>query len=105
MTKAIFRHIKQHLEHKIDVSTLSEEQQRFHYFSIHDLNKDNNIDGIEILKALTHDHSSGPGSGAPVVDEESYVSMIDTVLRDMDFNGDGYIDFAEYMKQTDLLKK
>lgn len=40
-----------------------------------------------------------------MVDEESYVSMIDTVLRDMDFNGDGYIDFAEYMKQTDLLKK
>ncbi|KAK5981241.1 Multiple coagulation factor deficiency protein 2 [Trichostrongylus colubriformis] len=55
-------HIKQHLEDKIDVSKLSEEQQRFHYFSISDLNKDNLIDGNEVLKALTHDHSGNTGT-------------------------------------------
>ncbi|VDP10834.1 unnamed protein product [Heligmosomoides polygyrus] len=64
---------------------------------MYDLNKDHRLDGIDILKAVTDDHSSG-GSGAPVADEDHYVSMIDSVLKEMDFNGDGYIDFAEYMK-------
>lgn len=44
------------------------------------------------------------GSGAPVADEDHYVSMIDSVLKEMDFNGDGYIDFAEYMKATNTSK-
>ncbi|WKY12215.1 hypothetical protein Q1695_003642 [Nippostrongylus brasiliensis] len=88
-------HIKQHLEDKIDVSKMTEEQQRFYYFSMSDLNKDNFIDGTEILKALTHDHSGGTGPGQPVVDEESYITMVDGVLKDMDFNGDGYIDFSQ----------
>ncbi|KAK6021524.1 EF hand, partial [Ostertagia ostertagi] len=93
-------HIKQHLEDKIDVSKLSEEQQRFHYFSISDLNKDNLIDGNEILKALTHDHSDDTGPGVPIQDEEAMIQMVDGVLADMDINGDGYIEFAEYMKKT-----
>lgn len=92
-------HIKQHLENKIDVSQLTEEQRRFHYFSMSDLNKDGNIDGTEILKALTHDHSEETGPGAPVTDEEHYITMVDAVLHDMDADGDGFIAFAEYMKK------
>ncbi|CAJ0919329.1 unnamed protein product, partial [Mesorhabditis belari] len=38
------------------------------------------------------------GPGNPVADEDSMVKMIDGVLEQMDINGDGYIDFAEYMK-------
>ncbi|CAJ0939400.1 unnamed protein product, partial [Mesorhabditis belari] len=95
-------HIKQHFEDKINVETMTEEQRRFHYFSMHDLNKDGMIDGTEIMKSLTHSHDAveeekrGPGN--PVADEDSMVKMIDGVLEQMDINGDGYIDFAEYMK-------
>lgn len=35
---------------------------RFHYFSMNDLDKDNRVDGIEILKALTHTHDPTLGS-------------------------------------------
>ncbi|KAK5976431.1 hypothetical protein GCK32_003662 [Trichostrongylus colubriformis] len=72
---------------------------RFHYFSISDLNKDNLIDGNEVLKALTHDHSGNTGPGVAIEDENAMVQMVDAVLADMDINGDGFIDFAEYMKE------
>lgn len=50
------------MEDKIDVNNMTEEQTRFYYFSMHDLNKDQVIDGIEILKALTHDHENEKGT-------------------------------------------
>ena len=34
----------------MDKTKLDDEQQKFHYFSMHDLNKDNLIDGLEIMK-------------------------------------------------------
>ncbi|CAI4223351.1 unnamed protein product [Auanema sp. JU1783] len=92
-------HIKQHLENKIEVEKLSEEQQRFHYFSMHDLNKDQYIDGIEIVKALTHDHENESGPGIRIDDEENIVTMVDGVLKDLDINGDGLIDYAEYSRK------
>ncbi|CAA96671.2 EF-hand domain-containing protein [Caenorhabditis elegans] len=93
-------HIKQHLENKIEVEKLTEEQQRFHYFSMHDLNKDNFIDGIEILKALTHTHDAhDSGHPVPVSDEAETERLVDAVLDDLDFNGDGVIDYGEYLKR------
>ncbi|CAJ0582721.1 unnamed protein product, partial [Mesorhabditis spiculigera] len=91
-------HIKQHFENKIDVEAMTEEQRRFHYFSMHDLDKDGKIDGIEIMKSLTHSHEGDQGAGTPISDEDAMIRMIDSVLEQMDINGDGYIDFAEYMK-------
>uniref|UniRef100_A0A7E4W881 EF-hand domain-containing protein n=1 Tax=Panagrellus redivivus TaxID=6233 RepID=A0A7E4W881_PANRE len=46
-------HIKMHLEDKIAVDDvdLDADTQRFHYFTMHDLNKDYTIDGIELIKA------------------------------------------------------
>ncbi|CAI5450882.1 unnamed protein product [Caenorhabditis angaria] len=94
-------HIKQHLENKIEVEKLSEEQQRFHYFSMHDLNKDNFIDGIEILKALMHEHTrtENDAPGRPVQNEVEIERLVDAVLEDLDQNGDGVIDYSEYLKR------
>uniref|UniRef100_A0A0K0CT01 EF-hand domain-containing protein n=1 Tax=Angiostrongylus cantonensis TaxID=6313 RepID=A0A0K0CT01_ANGCA len=97
-------HIKEHLSDKIDVGNLTPDQQRFYYFSISDLDKDNRIDGTEIIKALAHDHTQGavavPRSLTQSDDE--LVTMVDGVLKDMDLNGDGYIDYAEYVTTQNL---
>ncbi|WKY12219.1 hypothetical protein Q1695_003645 [Nippostrongylus brasiliensis] len=90
-------HIKQHLEDKIDASTMSERKRRFHYFSMNDLNKDNRIDGTEILKAVSHLHAGAVVTGGAVQSDETYATTVDEALREMDVNGDGYIDFSEYM--------
>ncbi|VDN36944.1 unnamed protein product [Cylicostephanus goldi] len=66
---------------------------------MNDLDHDNRIDGTEILKALTHTHEGDTGPGVPIQNEDDIVSMVDAVLQDMDFNGDGYIDYAEYLKR------
>ncbi|KHJ79913.1 hypothetical protein OESDEN_20425 [Oesophagostomum dentatum] len=81
---------------------MTEEQQRFHYFSMNDLDKDNRIDGIEIIKALTHSHEDETGPGLPIKDEDELITLVDNVLKDMDLNRDGYIDYAEYLKKQEV---
>ncbi|EJW77352.1 hypothetical protein WUBG_11739, partial [Wuchereria bancrofti] len=51
-------HIKQHLKRKVNVGkmSLNKDLETFHYFRMHDLNKDGKIDGIELIKGLTHLH-------------------------------------------------
>ncbi|KAE9414345.1 hypothetical protein Angca_009962, partial [Angiostrongylus cantonensis] len=90
-------HIKEHLSDKIDVGNLTPDQQRFYYFSISDLDKDNRIDGTEIIKALAHDHTQGAVPRSLTQSDDELVTMVDGVLKDMDLNGDGYIDYAEYV--------
>ncbi|KAK6053515.1 EF hand [Cooperia oncophora] len=92
------QHIKQHLKHVAESHNLTEEQQRFHYFSMNDLNKDNLIDGNEIIKAVTHSHTS---LGKPVEDEDAMIEMIDSLMENIDLNGDGFIDFPEFMHREE----
>lgn len=53
----LFRHIKEHLEGKVDpTANMTPEQLQFHYFNMHDLDKNGRLDGIELIKAITHFH-------------------------------------------------
>ncbi|CAD5226151.1 unnamed protein product [Bursaphelenchus okinawaensis] len=92
-------HLKHHLGDQIDIddSKLSEEQKRFHYFKMHDLNKDNFIDGLELMAAIFHDDEKDNtfARGIPDTDIER---LIDPVLEEMDGDKNGLIDFAEYFK-------
>ncbi|WKY09377.1 hypothetical protein Q1695_002050 [Nippostrongylus brasiliensis] len=49
-------HIKMHLKDKIDIESMTHEQQIFHYFRMYDLNRDNVLDGLELLKMNLHVH-------------------------------------------------
>jgi hypothetical protein len=117
-----FRHIKAHLEDKLELGEkkMSPEEERYHYFSMNDLNKvcpmfvkvcfplpikDNVIDGIEVWKAIHHNHDhhgklEGPPA-TPLSDEEVEKS-VDDVMKDIDLNGDGAIDYSEYIKKVEL---
>ncbi|CAD5230146.1 unnamed protein product [Bursaphelenchus xylophilus] len=93
-------HIKHHLGQQIDMENekMSEEKQRFHYFNMHDLNKDGFIDGLELMGAIFHnDDEDGTGFGRAIPDED-IERMIDPVLEEMDGDKDGLIDFPEYFK-------
>ncbi|CAJ0582026.1 unnamed protein product, partial [Mesorhabditis spiculigera] len=99
-------HIKEHLDGKVDpTSQMTPEQLQFHYFNMHDLDKNGKLDGVELIKAITHFHNENPGpqhqnSGAPppLPTEVELESMIDSILREDDFNGDGLIDYGEFLK-------
>ncbi|VDO39241.1 unnamed protein product, partial [Haemonchus placei] len=99
-------HIKEHLDGKVDpTANMTPEQLQFHYFNMHDLDKNGKLDGIELIKAITHFHTENPGpqhqntnQPPPLPTEVELESMIDAILKDDDFNSDGYIDYGEFSK-------
>uniref|UniRef100_A0A914R871 EF-hand domain-containing protein n=1 Tax=Parascaris equorum TaxID=6256 RepID=A0A914R871_PAREQ len=57
----IYQHIKEHLDGKVDpTANMTPEQLQFHYFNMHDLDKNGKLDGIELIKAITHFHAGLP---------------------------------------------
>uniref|UniRef100_A0A0N4ZT93 Multiple coagulation factor deficiency protein 2 n=1 Tax=Parastrongyloides trichosuri TaxID=131310 RepID=A0A0N4ZT93_PARTI len=99
-------HIKEHLDGKIDpTANMTPEQLQFHYFNMHDLDKNGKLDGIELIKAITHFHQENPGPQhkeqgvpPPLPSEMELEQMIDSILNEDDFNGDGFIDYGEFLK-------
>ncbi|KAK6755216.1 hypothetical protein RB195_013910 [Necator americanus] len=87
-------HIREHLKNKVDIGNLSEVQERFHYFSMNDLDKDNKLDGTEITRALFHTHGA---EEMPLLTDEQIEKMVDGVLATADLDGDGYVDYTEYI--------
>ncbi|EPB71699.1 hypothetical protein ANCCEY_09218 [Ancylostoma ceylanicum] len=55
----VFSHIKEHLDGKVDpTANMTPEQLQFHYFNMHDLDKNGKLDGVELIKAITHFHAA-----------------------------------------------
>uniref|UniRef100_A0A0N5B6E8 EF-hand domain-containing protein n=1 Tax=Strongyloides papillosus TaxID=174720 RepID=A0A0N5B6E8_STREA len=94
-------HLKEHLQDKVDIDKMewSEDQERYHYFRLHDTNKDNIIDGIEIMKAYTH-HDHRMDGTKPQLEDYQIENLVDKVLEEMDTNRDGFITYAEYVAKT-----
>ena len=54
-----YRHVKEHLKEVVDKpkEQMTEEELEFHYFKLHDYDNNNKLDGVEIVKAITHFHA------------------------------------------------
>ena len=100
----------------------SEENSIYHFFKMHDYDKNNKLDGLEIGNvvawlemglvacfivrflhpvASTFSHHAGEGDGskghgADFLDDEAVMKLIDDVMQSMDSDNDGYIDYIEY---------
>ncbi|VDO11312.1 unnamed protein product [Brugia timori] len=93
----VSRHIKQHLKRKVDVRRMSfnKDLETFHYFRMHDLNKDGKIDGVELIKGLTHLHEKmNENTGS--ISETDLEDIVSETLKKLDIDDDGYITYAEY---------
>lgn len=44
------------MEVPIDTSKMTEQELQFHYFTMHDSDKNNKLDGSELIKSLIHWH-------------------------------------------------
>ena len=76
---------------------MSDEELHFYYFTLHDYDQNKKLDGLEILYAI-NDHPNGTDEYPAYHTEEEGAEMVDKVLRRMDQNSDGYIDYPEYTK-------
>lgn len=55
-----FRHMQEdltgmHVKHK-DVSEMTDDEKSFYFFKVHDTDNNNNLDGLEMIKAALHRH-------------------------------------------------
>jgi len=104
-------HIKEHLDVPLDTSGMSEAELQFHYFKMHDADSNNMLDGQELLKSLFHWHDpenndpAKKGHDTPhqhgenkVFTDQELIEMIDPILEQDDKDGNGYIDYTEFME-------
>ena len=52
-------HVLEELQHQINTKKreeMTDQELQFHYFKLHDFDNNNLLDGLEIIKALTHAH-------------------------------------------------
>ncbi|XP_026731148.1 multiple coagulation factor deficiency protein 2 homolog [Trichoplusia ni] len=102
-------HDTKHLEEDSQVlseemlSKMTPEEMEFHYFSVHDFDRNSMLDGLELLKAVYHtmEHevldADEDSSIEPIANSiEMYVSLVDRTLKSDDTNNDGYVSYAEY---------
>ena len=64
------------LQHQIDTKEkkdMTESELQFHYFKLHDFDNNNLLDGLEIVKALKHNHDQG--NCLPFLIFSSYLTM------------------------------
>lgn len=57
-----FRHIEEdltgmHVHHK-EVNEMTDDEKSFYYFKIHDTDNNDNLDGLEMIKAAIHRHGN-----------------------------------------------
>ncbi|KAI0988440.1 hypothetical protein GJ496_000213 [Pomphorhynchus laevis] len=91
-------HDSKHIMHDIEEvmekpkARLTRDEEDYYFFILHDYNKDNLLDGVELLKGYMHEHAS---SGKRLTDEILERS-VDYVLTSADLDGDRYLTFPEF---------
>ncbi|PAA47553.1 hypothetical protein BOX15_Mlig025642g1 [Macrostomum lignano] len=113
-------HIRSHLSEdfgiKKDPSEMSRSEIEFYEFKSHDFDKNGKLDGLEMLKAMTHydyidvnhltpeeERTLTPKQIAEKKEKlvnEKHASMereIDHVMDEHDLDKDGYVDYSEYL--------
>lgn len=90
--------MKEHLknETEINLDEMSDDELHFYYFTLNDYDQNKKLDGLEILYAI-NDRPDAAEEHLPLTEEEG-ANMVDAILRRMDHNSDGYIDYPEYIK-------
>ncbi|XP_045479999.1 multiple coagulation factor deficiency protein 2 homolog [Harmonia axyridis] len=104
------QHIEEHLEDMVespDLSKMSDEELEFYYFQTHDTDKNNKLDGLEILQAITHilDETDVSGNINNDSDFDYYIRLIDQVLTEDDVDNDGFLDYPEYVRSRQRSSK
>ncbi|XP_055849739.1 multiple coagulation factor deficiency protein 2 homolog [Episyrphus balteatus] len=120
-TKKVDQHLT-HEEHRIEddlqemginvnLDDMTEDEKHFYYFKIHDNDKNDALDGLEMLQAALHQDDS-----FKKLDRETYlqnasdelnhiVEVIDEFLLIADTNKDGFLHYPEYMKAVSESKE
>ena len=102
-------HIREHLKSQYGFDDkqaneyLKEHDTQTQFFVMHDYDKNTKLDGLELLKSMSHVHEHEEEGGnhdeahTEPDNTETLIEFVDMILKDQDFNNDGYIDYPEYV--------
>ncbi|BFZ06783.1 hypothetical protein BsWGS_09822 [Bradybaena similaris] len=106
-------HILEHLQKVVSTKPkdqLTPEELEFHYFKLHDYDNNNQLDGLEIAKAMTHTHpatdqnktASDAHDNVPVMSDEALAGTVDGILSTFDHDKNGYVEYFEFKKVSQV---
>ena len=81
------------------IENMTTEERDYHYFRIHDFDKNDLLDGLEVFKAIIHEHEHDTNYTEDVTNKsfDDIVQMIDKVLEEDDTNKDGFLSYSEFV--------
>lgn len=84
---------------------MTEDEKNFYYFKLHDLDDNNNLDGLEMLNAATHHQHDGiqklKENGEKEDDENGInhiIEVIDDFIEFADLDRNGFLNYPEYIR-------
>ena len=80
-------HLKEDLEERFSkeaVENMTDEEKDYHYFRLHDFDKNDKLDGLEVLKAVNHVIEEDDGGEANVNAEDLKVKQFDLLVEMID---------------------
>ncbi|CAL1271780.1 unnamed protein product [Larinioides sclopetarius] len=100
-----------HIHHHINAISVQDIHQRtrneldFLYFRMYDSDRNDKLDGCEIIQSLFHWHEKEQYEknanisieAIRIFESEELASLVDPILESDDKNMDGFIDFSEYI--------
>ncbi|XP_078494895.1 multiple coagulation factor deficiency protein 2 homolog isoform X1 [Ciona intestinalis] len=96
-------HIKGELGGLVEMAmtNMNLEHLEFYYFRLHDLNKDEILDGNELYAALSEGAVNFGLSEDNSAEKEKYlIEAVDHLLEETDANDDGLVTWLEYLAKT-----
>ena len=100
---------------KTQLDRMEVDQKVFLWFSAHDWDEDSHLDGLEMLKALSHDHNYHHENEESIPEGDAWhdtaqhtepaerqrfrrtEKIVDRILEEDDSNKDGLVSFPEFM--------
>jgi len=100
---------------KKELEEMEDDEKIFSWFTAHDWDLDEHLDGLELVKALSHEHNyhhpeeenipegdivHDPHQHTEAADKQRFrrtVNIVDAMLEEDDSDKDGRVSFAEFM--------
>lgn len=98
-----------------EIMNMEQEERIFTWFQAHDQDEDGTLDGLELLKAFSHDHNfhheieddsvveddaNDPAQHTEAADRQRFrrtVKAVDKILDEDDIDNNGQIEYTEFM--------
>ncbi|KII73077.1 Multiple coagulation factor deficiency protein 2 [Thelohanellus kitauei] len=88
-------HLKRHVGNQYKDEDFNEAKAQFLNFRVHDTDKNDFLDGIELRRMVSHHHQDTQGKK---MSEEEMIKTIDHLIKVSDSNNDNLISFSEFIK-------